>query len=57
MQIVSSGDNLHEISKPIFWKKSENIIDLSSAELALRVVKVKKCYNNLPKKALCVKTD
>ena len=21
MQIVSSGDNLHEISKPIFWGK------------------------------------
>ena len=21
MQTVSSGDNLHEVSKPIFWKK------------------------------------
>ena len=23
MQIVSSGDNLHEISKPVFWEKLE----------------------------------
>ena len=23
LQIVSKGDNLHEISKPIFWEKSE----------------------------------
>ena len=42
MQIVSNGDNLHEISNPVFWgKKEKNIINLSSAEFALRVVKVK----------------
>ena len=23
MQIVSYGDNLHEMSKPIFWKKKK----------------------------------
>ena len=33
MQIVSSGDNLHELSKPIFWEKSENYFKMSSAEL------------------------
>ena len=31
------GDNLHEMSKPVFWKK----INLSSAEFAQKVVKVK----------------
>ena len=25
MQIVSFGDNLHEMSKSIFWEKLENI--------------------------------
>ena len=23
MQIVSSGDNLHEMSNPVFWEKKE----------------------------------
>ena len=41
MQIVSYGDNLHEMSNPIFWKKIRNIINLSSAENGQRVVKVK----------------
>ena len=41
MQIVSNGDNLHEMSIPVFLeKKKKNIINLSSAELAPRVVKV-----------------
>ena len=39
MQIVSTGDNLHEMSNPVFWKK--NNINLSSAEQAKGVVKVK----------------
>ena len=26
MQIVSLGDNLHEMSKPIFWKKYNQFI-------------------------------
>ena len=35
--------NLHEISKPIVWEKLEkNNINLSSAELAKRMVKVKR---------------
>ena len=25
MQIVSSGDNLHEMPNPVSWEKSENI--------------------------------
>ena len=43
MQIVSKGgDNLHEMSNPVFWEKYEkNVISLSSAELGHRVVKVK----------------
>ena len=33
MQIVSSGDNLHEMSNSIFWeKKEENHFKMSSAE-------------------------
>ena len=41
MQIVSIGVNLHEKSYPIVWKKNNKNINLSSAELARRVVKVK----------------
>ena len=37
MKIVSIGDNLHECQFMFF---GENITDLSSAELAKRVVKV-----------------
>ena len=37
MQIVSNGDNLYEMSNPFSGK---NIINMSSAELAKRVVKV-----------------
>ena len=44
MQIISSlGDNLHEISKPIFWggkKNRKNVIIVSSTEFEYRVVKV-----------------
>ena len=35
MQIVSIGDNLHEMSYPFFLEKNrKNIINLSSAEIA-----------------------
>ena len=35
MLILYVGDNLHERSYPVFWgEKKENIINLSSAELA-----------------------
>ena len=40
MQIVSLGDNLHEISNPVFWENKKNNLNLSSAENAQRVVKV-----------------
>ena len=42
MQIVSIGDNLHEISNPVFWEKKKKYSNFSSAELAKSVVKVKK---------------
>ena len=32
MQTVSSGDNLHETSKPIFWEKKKNF-KMSSAKI------------------------
>ena len=34
------GDNLQEMSKPVFGENKKNVINLSSAELAHRVVKV-----------------
>ena len=41
MQFVSVGDNLHEMSMSILVEKNmKNTIKLSSAESALRVVKV-----------------
>ena len=41
MQIVSYGDNLHEMSKPISGKTKENISNLSSVEFAHSMVSVK----------------
>ena len=41
MQIVSNGDNLHEISNPVSGENKENIINLLSAELDQKVVKIK----------------
>ena len=49
-QIVSIGDNLHEMSNPVFWDKKN--INLSSAELAKRVVKVKILIRALDKKGI-----
>ena len=41
MQIVSIGDNLHELPKPIFWEKiRKNIVNLSAAKFAQRAIKV-----------------
>ena len=31
MRIVSIGDNLHEMSKPVFWEKYEKYFNMSSA--------------------------
>ena len=42
MQIVSTGDNLHEIPNPDFLEKfKKNTINLSSAEFTQILVKVK----------------
>ena len=41
MQIVSNGDNLHEMSDNVFWENKKNSISLSSSEIAQRVVMVK----------------
>ena len=38
MQIVSNGDNLHELSNPVCWGKISSICP--SAEFAQKVVKV-----------------
>ena len=55
MQIVSNRDSLLEMSNPVFWEKNKkNIMNLLSAELAQRAVKVKHCKLNLktaPKEA------
>ena len=32
MQIVSSGDNLHEMSKPVFWETYKKYFNISAAE-------------------------
>ena len=42
MQIFLNGGNLHEMTNPVFWEKRRNkFINLSSAELAQRLVKFK----------------
>ena len=38
MQIVSNGDNLHEMSIFILWKNKREIIYLSFGEIARRVL-------------------
>ena len=32
MQIVSIGDNLHEMSKPVFWANKKKYFSMLSAE-------------------------
>ena len=41
MQIVSTGDNLHEMSNPVSKKTKKNIANMLSAAFAQKVVKVK----------------
>ena len=36
MQIVSLGDNLHEMQNPIFWTNKENYFKVSAAERRVR---------------------
>ena len=33
---VSNWNNFYEMLNPVFWEKQENVINLSSAELAQR---------------------
>ena len=40
MQIVFSGDDLHEMSNPVLVEIEKNITTLSSAEVAKRVLKL-----------------
>ena len=40
MQIILNGDNLHEMSTPVFLEKWEKKINSSSAEFAQTAVKV-----------------
>ena len=43
MQIVCLGDNLHEMSMPVFWeggKKKKRNINLLSADFAYTVIRV-----------------
>ena len=44
MQIVSEGDNLHELSNPIFWEKEEKYFKMSSAANLPRVLCVNEVY-------------
>ena len=44
MQIVSLGDNLHEMSNPFSGKIKKNLINLSSAESAHSMLSVKAPY-------------
>ena len=41
MQIVSIGDSLHEMSSYFSGRSKKNVINLSSAKLAQRVINVK----------------
>ena len=39
MQIVSNGDNLHEMSKPVFLEKLEEYFSMLSAENSTKSAK------------------
>ena len=39
MQIISTGDNLHEVLKPVFWEKQEKYFNMSSAENFTQVLR------------------
>ena len=47
MQNVFDGDNLHEMTKPVFWeRKKKSIISLSPGESAQSLVKVNVVHEN-----------
>ena len=53
MQIAASGNNLHEMSNSVFWGKIRKyVMNFSSAEVAMKVVKVKGLINNGSLKAI-----
>ena len=39
MQIVSLGDNWHELAYPVFWGKYEKYFKMSSAENVTQIAK------------------
>ena len=39
-KVSCNGDNLHVMSKPVFWENKKDIINMSSSEFGQRVVKV-----------------
>ena len=39
MQIVSNGDNLHEMSNPVFWENKEKYFHMFSAQTFTQSVK------------------
>ena len=41
MQIVSIGNNLHEMSNPVFGEKYEKHFNMLSAEISPRVLSIK----------------
>ena len=48
MQIVSLGDNLHEIAKPFFLGNKTNVVSLSSVVSAQSVLKVESSFQSDP---------
>ena len=49
MQIVSIGDNLQEMSNPIFWKKKKKNILTLCAEILPKVLSVKSLHWSMRK--------
>ena len=49
MQIVSNGDNLHEMSKLVFWEKKKNISICCLLKILPRVLSIKDMRCNVRK--------
>ena len=45
MQIVSSGDSLHEMSNSVYWEKSDKYFRLSFAEIFTKPFQIVICWN------------
>ena len=48
MQKVSTGDNLHEMSNPVFWEIYKKYFNMSSAENFIQSAKHLKHNSNTP---------